>query len=266
LLGFSTSWEDEPRLSLLELIRTYALEQLTECGELAQARDIHAAYYLEFAEKAASALADANQAVWSEAVEWEVGNMRAALEWLLERNKGEEALRLEAALRQFWSLSGNLSRGCSFLEEALEVTEQNQGPVSPTVRAKTSYNQGVGRIATTLLGEGVNHYREIAEYSDTESAMKQLGAEASLGSLSKSRTACSVRTTEPLFQPAYAELTAREIEVLRLLATGLSDKRIAERLIVSPNTVNGHIHSIFAKLAVHSRSAATRYALDHHLA
>jgi DNA-binding NarL/FixJ family response regulator len=128
------------------------------------------------------------------------------------------------------------------------------------------YDQGVGRRATTLLGEGVNLYRELAQNHETESAMKQLGAEVFLGSLSESRTACSVRTTEPLFQPAYAELTAREIEVLRLLATGLSNKGIAERLIVSPHTVNGHIHSIFGKLAVHSRSAATRYALDHHLA
>jgi len=82
----------------------------------------------------------------------------------------------------------------------------------------------------------------------------------------ESRTACPVRTTEPLLLSAYAELTAREIEVLRLLATGLSNKQIAERLIVSPHTVNGHIHSIFGKLAVHSRSAATSYALDYHLA
>ena len=52
LLGFSISREDEPRLSLLELIHAYALEQLVECGELEQARDAHAAYYLEFAEKA----------------------------------------------------------------------------------------------------------------------------------------------------------------------------------------------------------------------
>ncbi len=62
------------------------------------------------------------------------------------------------------------------------------------------------------------------------------------------------------------ELTAREIEVLRLLAMGLSNKQIVECLVLSPHTVNGHIHSIFSKLALNSRSAATRNALEHHLA
>jgi predicted ATPase/DNA-binding CsgD family transcriptional regulator len=264
LLGFSASEEDEPRLSLLELIRAYALERLTECGELEQVRDAHAAYYLEFAEKA-SALANANQAA-QEVLEREAGNMRVALEWLLERKKGKEALRLVAALGQFWSLSGCRSRGYSYLEEALQVSEQNRGPVSHAVQAKALYDQGEGGMASALLSEGIKLYRVIAGNLDTESAAKKEGAEASLESLSESRTAFPVRITEPLLLPAYAELTAREIEVLRLLATGLSNRRIAERLIVSPHTVNGHIHSIFGKLAVHSRSAATRYALDHHLA
>ena len=265
LLGFSTSGEDEPRLSLLELIRAYALERLTECGELAQARDAHAAYYLGFAEKALR-LADANQAQWQEVLEREARNMRAAMEWLLERKKGEEFLRLRAALVQFWSLSGFLSEGYSFLEEALEVSEQNQRPVSTTVRAKAHYDWVKGEMATTLLGEGIKLYRKITENNPTECSVKKEGAEASLEALPESRTAFPVRTTEPLILPAYAELTAREIEVLRLLATGLSNKRIAEYLVLSPHTVNVHIHSIFSKLAVHSRSAATRYALDHQLA
>ena len=79
-------------------------------------------------------------------------------------------------------------------------------------------------------------------------------------------SALSSRTTEPFIYQEYEELTAREIEVLRLLALGLSNKQIAVRLIISPHTVNGHIHSIFGKLALNSRSAATRYALEHHLA
>jgi DNA-binding CsgD family transcriptional regulator len=75
-----------------------------------------------------------------------------------------------------------------------------------------------------------------------------------------------LRSTEPLFPLAYEELTAREIEVLRLLALGLNNKQIAGRLIISPHTVNGHVHSIFGKLALNSRSAATHYALEHQLA
>jgi DNA-binding NarL/FixJ family response regulator len=61
------------------------------------------------------------------------------------------------------------------------------------------------------------------------------------------------------------ELTPRELEVLRLLAEGLTNREIAERLVVSPLTVHTHLGSIYSKLGVTSRSAATRYALDHHL-
>lgn len=57
----------------------------------------------------------------------------------------------------------------------------------------------------------------------------------------------------------------REIEVLRLVATGLSNKQIAERLVISTSTVDTHIQSIFHKLDVSSRSGATRYAVEHRL-
>ena len=66
--------------------------------------------------------------------------------------------------------------------------------------------------------------------------------------------------------PTYpAGLTTREVEVLRLLAQGLTDAQIAERLVISPRTVNNHLTSIYSKIQVSSRAAATRYAIEHHL-
>jgi predicted ATPase/DNA-binding CsgD family transcriptional regulator len=68
-------------------------------------------------------------------------------------------------------------------------------------------------------------------------------------------------------QPTYpAGLTAREVEVLRLLAGGLTDIQIATKLILSPRTIHAHISSIYSKLGITSRSAATRYAIEHNLA
>jgi predicted ATPase/class 3 adenylate cyclase/DNA-binding CsgD family transcriptional regulator len=61
-------------------------------------------------------------------------------------------------------------------------------------------------------------------------------------------------------------LTAREVEVLRLLAQGLTDAQIAEQMVISPRTVNTHLTSIYGKIQVSSRSAATRYAIKHQLA
>jgi len=72
-------------------------------------------------------------------------------------------------------------------------------------------------------------------------------------------------------QPAVAAaeypagLTAREVEVLRLVAQGLTDAQVAERLVVSAHTVHAHLRSIYGKLEVTSRAAATRFAVDHGL-
>ncbi len=60
-------------------------------------------------------------------------------------------------------------------------------------------------------------------------------------------------------------LTPREVQVLSLLAKGSSDIQIAEALVISPRTVNTHISSIYRKIKVKTRSAATRFAIEHNL-
>jgi predicted ATPase/class 3 adenylate cyclase/DNA-binding CsgD family transcriptional regulator len=66
--------------------------------------------------------------------------------------------------------------------------------------------------------------------------------------------------------PAYPDgLTAREVEVLHLVAQGLSNAAIAEQLVISLLTVKSHMRSLYNKLDISSRSAATRYAIEHHL-
>jgi DNA-binding NarL/FixJ family response regulator len=60
-------------------------------------------------------------------------------------------------------------------------------------------------------------------------------------------------------------LTPRELEVLRLVARGLTDAQVAEELVISPRTVSKHLQSIYGKLQVSSRSAATRFAMQNDL-
>lgn len=60
----------------------------------------------------------------------------------------------------------------------------------------------------------------------------------------------------------FKKLTPREIEVLKLIARGLSNSEVAEQLALSPRTVNAHLTSIYVKLRVHSRTAAACYALN----
>lgn len=61
-------------------------------------------------------------------------------------------------------------------------------------------------------------------------------------------------------------LSSREVEVLRLLASGLTNAQIGDRLFISPRTVNAHLYRIYNKLGLTSRSAAVRYVFDHGLA
>ncbi|HEY5143439.1 MAG TPA: response regulator transcription factor [Solirubrobacteraceae bacterium] len=62
------------------------------------------------------------------------------------------------------------------------------------------------------------------------------------------------------------DLTPREAEVLTLIADGLSNAEIAERLVVSPATVKTHVNRIFMKTGVRDRAQAVRYAFAHGLA
>jgi predicted ATPase/DNA-binding CsgD family transcriptional regulator len=66
-------------------------------------------------------------------------------------------------------------------------------------------------------------------------------------------------------QNATHGLTAREQEVLRLVARGMTDAQVAEVLVISPRTVNAHLRTIYSKLDITSRYAATHYALTHGL-
>jgi WD40 repeat protein/DNA-binding CsgD family transcriptional regulator/transcriptional regulator with XRE-family HTH domain len=79
------------------------------------------------------------------------------------------------------------------------------------------------------------------------------------------------RETQPSSSSAKAavlypnDLTAREVEVLRLLAQGLTDAQIAEQLVISVHTAHNHVKSILSKLGVPNRSAASTYAKEHKL-
>ena len=80
------------------------------------------------------------------------------------------------------------------------------------------------------------------------------------------QTARSGQVTSTRSAPLYpAGLSIREVEVLRLVAGGLTDAQIADRLVLSTRTVSTHLRSIYNKVGVNSRSAATRFAVEHHL-
>lgn len=458
LLYLKEQSDGEQRLMMLETIREYGLVCLENSGETEVVRRAHAAYYAALAEEVEPKLISAEQSHWLRRLEQEHNNLRATLNWSLERGEIEMALRLGGALWLFWLLHAHSSEGHQWLEKALA----HHSECAASVRAKALYAaashayyagnnsraavlgeecldlyrklgdqrgiaimlNGLGHIALSngdydraqALGEeslpllkalgdhwymaeslyliaygfsgqgnyataralgkeslalckeigdrrgiadvlhalGLFSYRqndydaahafyqeslavseeagekwvatlclvglgEVAaaegqavwaaqlwgaaetfltltgtfippaeratyEYS-VVATRTELGERAFASAWAQGRTMTlgqtlgaqepglrlihspsaplSMTITSP--STALPELTSRERNVLRLLATGLTSRQIAEQLIISVLTVNSHIRTIYRKLDITSRSAATRYALEHRL-
>src|SRR5580698_10343289 len=98
-----------------------------------------------------------------------------------------------------------------------------------------------------------------------------LGAADAYASMREPRPHRPARSAEaaghrvPRRRQAVAGLTAREVEVLILLARGLSNRQIAERLVVTPKTAGNHVEHIYAKIGASSRAAAAMFAVQHGL-
>jgi predicted ATPase/class 3 adenylate cyclase/DNA-binding CsgD family transcriptional regulator len=133
-------------------------------------------------------------------------------------------------------------------------------PTSPVYR--NEYEQVVAAVRATLGEETFLAAWAEGRSMTPEQALAAQG-QTPLPSSSQARKTATPTGKSPV--PYPDELTEREVEVLRLIAQGLTDAQVAEQLIISPRTVHGHLRSIYNKIGVSSRSAATRYAVDHQL-
>ncbi len=108
----------------------------------------------------------------------------------------------------------------------------------------------------TFLGlRGADHFPWLGDLAETARAILEgIGVDRSEIDLPPARR------PEQTGSDADADLSERELEVLRLVAAGLSDREIAERLVLSPHTVHRHVANIRTKLRLPSRTAAAAYA------
>ncbi len=119
--------EREPRFTILETIREYALELLVEGGEAEAARRAHDAYFLALAERAERELHGPNQAAWLDMLEAEHANVRAAFEWLFAVGDIDGVLRLSGALGWLWFVRGYSGEGRQWLGRALVLALPTDG-------------------------------------------------------------------------------------------------------------------------------------------
>ncbi len=106
-----------------------------------------------------------------------------------------------------------------------------------------------------------------ASAEEIETAIRALAAgHTHLDPAVQQRLIAAVIDAAPDNQPPPDDLTSREIEVLKLIAAGLSNTEIATALVVSSATVKTHINHILAKTGARDRAQAVRYAYQHGIA
>ena len=181
------------------------------------------------------------------------------------RNKQGRARAL-MLMGELMSKQGKYVEARSFLEESLALLRE--------VGSRQFIAQSLLKLASTAAIQGdVSGARTY--YEECLAIIKDLtietGLAASLEEFSKVYLSQEHLEARPLLvldhsAPTYpAGLTVREVEVLRLVANGLTNAQIAQQLVISTRTVNAHMRSIYNKLEISSRTAATRFAIDHYL-
>jgi len=201
----------------------------------------------------------------------------------------------EVAWSRYWHCVGDTERAREHVERALVYASEPRQPL-----ALLAAHRALGGLESEAAryGEATHHINKSLSLADvceapyervlTLLAQADLRAatedtEAARTALDEAKSICKRLDAKPALaradalaarlpapssarHPNYpAGLTAREVEVLRLVATGLSNAEIAARLFLSERTVEQHLRSVYNKLGSSSRTAATRFAVEHHL-
>ncbi len=175
------SVRDEPRFGMLETIREYGLERLTEHDEAKTIRKAHAQYFMELAEAAEPHMYARGQVTWVKRLETEHDNLRTALQWSIE-NDVEICLRLAGALGFFWHIHSHHLEGRDWLLKVLAQTEDSELDLDK-FRAKALNKAGYLsmflsniRQANALLEKSVALWEKIGEQLGLAHALCDFGA------------------------------------------------------------------------------------------
>jgi non-specific serine/threonine protein kinase len=163
---------------MLETVREYALERLDGSGERDELRSRHAEYFLDVARRAEDELRSPKQAEWLRRLEADHDNIRAALVFLLESGRGDEALELVTALRWFWYIHNHLSEGRRWYDAALQATAKKPSrtrAVALNMCGALAAQQGDFDAGRTLFEEALETGRALEEWGRVAGALTNLG-------------------------------------------------------------------------------------------
>ncbi len=152
--------------SMLETIHEFATEQLDASGDATDMRRRHAELVRELTEEAESHLRTEGQDIWLDRLEEEHDNVRAALDWAIETEVGELAMRISAPIWRFWQLRGYVAEARGRLERILAM---------PGAQARTAHRSR----ALAALG-GIVYWQNdypamVKPYEEAASIAEELG-------------------------------------------------------------------------------------------
>jgi NarL family two-component system response regulator LiaR len=174
-----------------------------------------------------------------------------------EAESGAEAVRLAAEFVPDVVLMDLVMGGMDGVEATRRVKD-----VSPRCQivVLTSYHQDE-HIFPALRAGAISYILKDVRMEELATAIKRAAAgEATLHPRVASRLIMEMRGAPQEKINPFTELTDRELEVLKLIASGLTNSKIAKMLVISQNTVKGHVSNVLSKLHLADRTEAAVFA------
>ncbi len=165
------------RYGMLEPVRQYGWERLQASGEDDEVQRRHASWFFELAKEVEPWSRGAHQVAWLDLLEKEYGNLRAALDWALEKGEADLGLWFGGALGEFWYMSGNLAEGRRWLEAALSKSADSPPTIARAlVRAGwISWEQGDYQNSIAMGEESLTLSRNLSDEAGIVAALTNLG-------------------------------------------------------------------------------------------
>lgn len=170
---------------------------------------------------------------------------------------GEEAISMVAELIPDIVLLDLIMPGMDGVEATRRIKQ-----ISPRTQVVvlTSYHEDVHIFPALKAGAIAYILKDMKMDKLVEVLHRALQGEVTLHPRVAARVLENIRGENTEEQPLFTELTDRELDVLKLIANGMTNSQIAEKLVISENTVKGHVSNILSKLHLADRTQVAVYA------
>ncbi len=174
-----------------------------------------------------------------------------------EASSGEEAVNLVLELIPDLVLMDLIMPGMDGVETTRRIKK-----ISPRTQVVvlTSYHEDAHIFPALKAGATSYILKDMKMEKLVDTLRRAVQGEVTLHPRVAARVLQNIRGENPDAEPLFTELTERELEVLKLIASGLTNSQIADKLVISENTVKGHVSNILSKLHVADRTQVAVYA------